>query len=156
MTSLSSRNRGLPTALRHNAAILLSYLALSAVTHPMSVVANDAQVLFSAAGVALGALLLFGFEILPAVALGAFIAGLWSGGPAAGLILSAATVLGPTCGYVLISKLGTSKNQLRTLPQLGAPGRTVLDIWLEFTSRTSTSCPCSRSTSRKPSRRSVE
>ena len=120
MISLSSRNREPLTVLRHNAAVLFSYIALSAVTHPMSVVANDAQVLFSAAGVALGALLLFGFEILPAVALGAFIAGLWSGGPAAGLILSAATVLGPTCGYVLISKLGTSKNQLRTLPQLGA------------------------------------
>jgi diguanylate cyclase (GGDEF)-like protein/PAS domain S-box-containing protein len=119
MISLSSRNRELLTVLKRNAAVLIAYLAFSALTDPASAVANGSEALFSAAGVALGALLLFGFTVLPAVAIGAFVAALWSADPTTALVASSAAVLGSSCGYILIGKFGNSRNRLRTLPQLG-------------------------------------
>ncbi len=119
MINPGSRNRELLTALRRNAAVLIAYLALSAVVHPLPVATNATHVLFSPAGIALGALLLYGFALLPAVAIGAFVAAFWHGGVANGLILSAATTLGASCGYILIGQFGSSVNQLRTLPKAG-------------------------------------
>ncbi len=120
MISPGSHRRERLIAVRRNAVVLIAYLAFSAVTNPLSAFANNGEALFSAAGVALGALLLFGFIVLPAVAMGAFIAALFSVGPLAALIVSSAAVLGTTSGYVLISKFGNARNRLRTLPQLGA------------------------------------
>ena len=78
-----------PAVLRHLTALLalaIVYIAAARAGLMLDAIAGFATLVWAPTGIALAALLLFGFRLWPAVFIGAFVANLWTGAPLLGAV----------------------------------------------------------------------
>jgi signal transduction histidine kinase len=106
-------------------ALLLCYVITGKLGLALDAVSGFATLVWAPAGVALAALLLFGYEMWPGVWLGAFVVNLWNGAPlAVALVIAVGNTLEAVVGALALRRLAGFKgpfNRLRHTTVLIGP-----------------------------------
>lgn len=125
------------------AGVAVLYFAAAQVGLAFAVVGSTVTLVWPPSGIALVAILVFGYRITPGIALGAFLANAWTGVP---LLLAAGIALGntlePVVGALLLQRLAGFRNTLErrsdvfALILLAAICSTMLSAWVGVASLT--------------------
>jgi signal transduction histidine kinase len=113
-----------PSVLRHITALLalaIVYIAAARAGLTLDAIAGFATLVWAPTGIALAALLLFGFRLWPAVLIGAFVVNLWTGAPLLGALgVAIGNTMEAVAGAFVLRRIPAFRRELDRLEDVAS------------------------------------